>query len=323
MSVPVPTDLVIAGRYRVFAEIGRGAMGAVWLVEHVAESAATPERRAVLEQRAPQLLDNLISLSADLAAKTPRISSNVEQMTSGMNRLFSPENTHKLEDTIDNADRTAANLAELTGSLHSSKAKVDSLLATLDKVAGDNEYSIYFVAPTLLKMKEDILEHLREHNIWYTEETDLDKVLPEVDVVYQTRIQKERKIGRRYSRRDLQRLLLHVIRHQPVMFLGAELGKVAPCTQGETAQKPPITPGRHIANRTKRPVKPQRDQLAAYPKQQDGQCRGQCLAMDEIDKRPDAQCDRRRQDQIPISRSARLFAQLSFLGGLPFEHAPA
>ena len=35
MSVPVPTDLLIAGRYRVFAEIGRGAMGAVWLVEHV------------------------------------------------------------------------------------------------------------------------------------------------------------------------------------------------------------------------------------------------------------------------------------------------
>jgi aspartate carbamoyltransferase catalytic subunit len=54
------------------------------------------------------------------------------------------------------------------------------------------DIKIYFVAPTLLKMKEDILEHLRERNIWYTEETDLDKVLPEVDVVYQTRIQKER-----------------------------------------------------------------------------------------------------------------------------------
>jgi aspartate carbamoyltransferase catalytic subunit len=51
---------------------------------------------------------------------------------------------------------------------------------------------IYFVAPSLLKMKEDILEHLRERSIWYVEETDLDKVLPEVDVVYQTRIQKER-----------------------------------------------------------------------------------------------------------------------------------
>jgi aspartate carbamoyltransferase catalytic subunit len=51
---------------------------------------------------------------------------------------------------------------------------------------------IYFVAPPLLKMKEDILEHLRERHIWYVEETDLDTVLPEVDVVYQTRIQKER-----------------------------------------------------------------------------------------------------------------------------------
>jgi aspartate carbamoyltransferase catalytic subunit len=54
------------------------------------------------------------------------------------------------------------------------------------------DIKLYFVAPSLLKMKEDILEHLREHHIWYTEETDLDKVLPEVDVVYQTRIQKER-----------------------------------------------------------------------------------------------------------------------------------
>ncbi|MDR3438428.1 MlaD family protein [Telmatospirillum sp.] len=92
----------------------------------------------VLEQRAPQLFDNLVSLSADLASKTPRISSNVEQMTNGMNRLFSPENTRKLEDVIANADRTSANLAELTGSLHSSKAKVDSILTTIDKVAADN-----------------------------------------------------------------------------------------------------------------------------------------------------------------------------------------
>ena len=51
---------------------------------------------------------------------------------------------------------------------------------------------IHFVAPTLLKMKEDILEHLREHHVSYVEETNLDAVLPEVDVVYQTRIQKER-----------------------------------------------------------------------------------------------------------------------------------
>jgi len=54
------------------------------------------------------------------------------------------------------------------------------------------DIKIYFVAPTLLKMKEDILEHLAEHHVSFVEETDLDRVLPEVDVVYQTRIQKER-----------------------------------------------------------------------------------------------------------------------------------
>lgn len=51
---------------------------------------------------------------------------------------------------------------------------------------------MYLVAPPLLKMKEDILSHLQEHNVWYHEEPVLAKVLPEVDVVYQTRIQKER-----------------------------------------------------------------------------------------------------------------------------------
>jgi aspartate carbamoyltransferase catalytic subunit len=51
---------------------------------------------------------------------------------------------------------------------------------------------IYFVAPPALRMKPDILSHLRERNVWYAEETDLEKILPEVHVVYQTRIQKER-----------------------------------------------------------------------------------------------------------------------------------
>lgn len=54
------------------------------------------------------------------------------------------------------------------------------------------DVKLYFVAPLPLKMKEDILAHLRERNVWYVEEPQLEKVLPEVRVVYQTRIQKER-----------------------------------------------------------------------------------------------------------------------------------
>src|SRR5439155_7111089 len=48
---------------------------------------------------------------------------------------------------------------------------------------------MYFVAPPLLKMKEDILDYLREHKVWFAEGVSLEEVLPEIDVVYQTRIQ--------------------------------------------------------------------------------------------------------------------------------------
>lgn len=51
---------------------------------------------------------------------------------------------------------------------------------------------LYFVSPESLRMKPDILDHLAEHSTWYTVETDLRKVLPEVDVVYTTQIERER-----------------------------------------------------------------------------------------------------------------------------------
>mgnify|MGYP001572262222 FL=1 len=41
-------------------------------------------------------------------------------------------------------------------------------------------------------MKDDIKEYLTRHGVKFIEENNLDKVLPLVDVVYMTRIQKER-----------------------------------------------------------------------------------------------------------------------------------
>jgi aspartate carbamoyltransferase catalytic subunit len=66
---------------------------------------------------------------------------------------------------------------------------VRSLAYLLSKYAG---VRLHFVAPPPLRMKEDILEHLRERGVEFCEESSLEKVLPQVDVVYQTRIQKER-----------------------------------------------------------------------------------------------------------------------------------
>jgi aspartate carbamoyltransferase catalytic subunit len=65
------------------------------------------------------------------------------------------------------------------------------LLAKFERV------KIYFVSPREMQMKDDILEHLDEHEVWFGLEQDAAKVLPEVDVVYQTRIRPERMADRR------------------------------------------------------------------------------------------------------------------------------
>jgi len=51
---------------------------------------------------------------------------------------------------------------------------------------------VWFVAPPQVAMRPDLKAHLDEHRVPWVETEDLDAVLPEVDVVYMTRIQKER-----------------------------------------------------------------------------------------------------------------------------------
>jgi aspartate carbamoyltransferase catalytic subunit len=50
---------------------------------------------------------------------------------------------------------------------------------------------LYFVAPPALQIKKDIQEYLTRHNVWFTLEHDLRVVVPEVDVIYSTRIERE------------------------------------------------------------------------------------------------------------------------------------
>ena len=54
------------------------------------------------------------------------------------------------------------------------------------------DVKLYFVAPDMVRMKDDIKAYLTEHGVPYEEREDLVKVMSEVDVVYQTRIQRER-----------------------------------------------------------------------------------------------------------------------------------
>lgn len=60
------------------------------------------------------------------------------------------------------------------------------LLAKFERV------KIFFVAPAELQMKPDILEYLDEHGVRYELESEIDRCIGEVDVVYLTRIRPER-----------------------------------------------------------------------------------------------------------------------------------
>lgn len=60
------------------------------------------------------------------------------------------------------------------------------LLAKFERV------KVFFVSPPELQMKPDILQYLDQHGVRYELESDIDRVVGEVDVIYQTRIRPER-----------------------------------------------------------------------------------------------------------------------------------
>jgi aspartate carbamoyltransferase catalytic subunit len=76
----------------------------------------------------------------------------------------------------------------LVGDLKNGRT-VRSLAYLLGKNKG---IKIHLVSPKELRIGDDIKEYLDEHKVKYTEEEDLHSIASNVDVLYQTRIQKER-----------------------------------------------------------------------------------------------------------------------------------
>ncbi|MEK7664932.1 MAG: aspartate carbamoyltransferase [Patescibacteria group bacterium] len=96
----------------------------------------------------------------------------------------------KLLSEIDNKDFV------MVGDLFNGRT-VRSLSYLLGKFDG---VKIYFVSPESARMREDVKDYLRRHNVWFTELSDLRDVAPFADVIYQTRTQKE--CGTSFDRND-------------------------------------------------------------------------------------------------------------------------
>ena len=80
------------------------------------------------------------------------------------------------------------------------------LLAKFERV------KVFFVSPPELQMKPDILQYLDRHGVRYELESDIDRVVGEVDVVYQTRIRPERhaaSLGLAALRHQFERAAAH------------------------------------------------------------------------------------------------------------------
>lgn len=66
---------------------------------------------------------------------------------------------------------------------------VHSLIEALSRYENIN---FIFISPEELKVPDYIIEELRDKNIDYTEVTSLDEVMPSLDLLYMTRVQRER-----------------------------------------------------------------------------------------------------------------------------------
>jgi len=76
------------------------------------------------------------------------------------------------------------------------------LLAKFERV------KIFFVSPPELQMRSDILEYLERHHVQYELESEIDRVVGQADVLYQTRIAPERASAVHRSRFAITAALL-------------------------------------------------------------------------------------------------------------------
>lgn len=66
---------------------------------------------------------------------------------------------------------------------------VHSLIKAMEKF---KDVRFFLISPRELAVPEYMRSFMREHNIWFTEVTGLEAVIPQLDVLYMTRIQRER-----------------------------------------------------------------------------------------------------------------------------------
>ncbi len=89
----------------------------------------------VLADQAPEIMANLLAVTADLKDRTPKITRNVEQFSSGLSQVMDADNVQKLDSTIENVAALSAELAQ-------TRTQLASVMASLDKMVAGNQENV-------------------------------------------------------------------------------------------------------------------------------------------------------------------------------------
>lgn len=104
----------------------------------------------ILQKQAPELLSNLVAISTDLAAKAPRITTDVQKITGTLStKVLSDDNAAAIS-------RSLANTAELTAGLVETRKKLDNVVATIDNNKGNIDQSMKDLRHTLAALARNI-----------------------------------------------------------------------------------------------------------------------------------------------------------------------
>ena len=123
------------------------------------------------------------------AAKAASLYANVPVVNAGDGGHMHPTQTTADLTTITRLRGKVDGLSVgLCGDLKNGRT-VHSLIKALAKFEG---IKFFLIAPRELAVPEYMRAFMREHGMWFTEVTGLEAVIPQLDVLYMTRIQQER-----------------------------------------------------------------------------------------------------------------------------------
>ena len=104
----------------------------------------------IMQKQAPELLANLVTISTDLAAKAPRITTDVQKITGTLSgKVLNDETAAAISQSL-------ANTAELTAGLVETRKKLDNVVATIDGNKGTIDQSMKDLRHTLAALARNI-----------------------------------------------------------------------------------------------------------------------------------------------------------------------